>query len=183
MARLGADVSDLLARAAGSAMISDCGRFRFKLSRRWADSPLLLFVMLNPSTADESVNDPTIRRCAGFADAHGFGGFEVVNLFAYRATDPRDLRLAGWPVGSYNDTAIQDAAQDSAAICVAWGAVEPRSRAEYRVQEVLPILRASGKAVQCLRVTRGGHPQHPLYLPAASRLKAFDAAVDVALGS
>lgn len=177
------NVRDLLASAAGDATISDCGRFRYLLSRQWSDDPLLLFVMLNPSTADALLDDPTIRRCAGFAHAHGFGGFQVVNLFAYRATDPRDLRRAGWPVGLDNDEEIEAAARRCDEICVAWGAVEPRSRAESRVQEVMPILRASGKQVQCLRVTRGGHPQHPLYLPSASRLTAFDAAVDAALSS
>lgn len=72
-----------------SATISECGRYRYRLTRRFADGPCATFVMLNPSTADETIDDPTIRRCRNFAIREGCGGLVVVNLFAYRATDPR----------------------------------------------------------------------------------------------
>jgi hypothetical protein len=166
---------DLLASSKRHAVISECGRFRYWLSRRWADGPVLLFVMLNPSVADASVDDATIRRCATFSFVHGFGCFEVVNLFAFRATKPRDLALAGWPPGPENDLHIETAARNADAICVAWGAIGERNAADARMQAVMPRLRiAARNPVQCLRVTRSGYPQHPLYLPSECRLQPFD---------
>lgn len=166
-------VRDILATASRDAAMSECGRFRYRLSRRWADGPELLFVMLNPSTADAEVDDATIRRCAGFAHAAGFGGLQVVNLFAYRATKPADLARVGWPVGDDNDSHIAAAACAAGAVCVAWGAIQPRSRAEHRVQEVMPRILRAGHQPQCLRITRSGHPQHPLYLPSACTLTPY----------
>jgi hypothetical protein len=162
------------------AIISDCGRFRYLLSRVWNDDLLpLLFVMLNPSTADALVDDATIRRCVNFARAEGrFGGIEVVNLFAYRATDLADLRRAGWPVGDENDAHIAAAAVRAGAVCVAWGAVK---EADDRVQVVMPIIRGAGHAPQCLHVTRSGYPGHPLYLASAKRLTPLDAAIEAAM--
>lgn len=171
---------DILAGCKRDAALSECSRFRYRLSRTWGDveAKHLLFVMLNPSTADAEVDDATIRRCVTFAFAGGFHGIQVVNLFAYRATDPADLKLAGWPVGPDNDNHIKAAANAAAAVCVAWGAVGERGPANDRVQEVMPILRRAGHAPQCLRVTRSGYPQHPLYLPADCRLQPFDAAIE-----
>jgi hypothetical protein len=166
---------DLLAACTRDALISECGLFRYWLLRRWADGPLLLFVMLNPSTADANIDDATIRRCATFAHVHGFAGFMVVNLFAFRATDPRELARKGWQVGPDNDDWIELAAQKVGGICVAWGAVGDRGPANDRVQVVVPILRRY-RAVQCLRITRSGYPQHPLYLRGDCRLQAWDAA-------
>ena len=175
---------DLLIGSASGAVISECGKFRYLLSRQWDSRPLLLFVMLNPSTADAHVDDATIRRCVTFAAAHDFGGIEVVNLFAFRATQRRDLALVGWPAGGPEaDRHIAAAAVRAGAICAAWGVVGDRGPANDRVQQVAPILRASGKPLQCLRVTRSGYPQHPLYLPSICRLQDFAAAVDAALGA
>jgi len=165
---------ELLAGATRHAVISEGGTFRYWLSRRWSAGPVLLFVMLNPSTADASVDDATIRRCATFAHVHGFGGLEVVNLFAFRATQPAELARLGWQVGPENDEHIDVAARNAGAICVAWGAIGDRGPACDRVQVVAPILRAAGKPLQCLQVTRSGFPQHPLYLPAACRLQVWD---------
>jgi hypothetical protein len=104
------------------ATLSDCGRYRYRLWRRWADGPTVLFVMLNPSTADADVDDPTIRRCIGFARSWGAGALEVVNLYAWRATQPAELKAAVGPVGEYpwqphvrhhinrNDVEIEEAA-------------------------------------------------------------------------
>jgi hypothetical protein len=103
------------------ATISDCGKFRYRLFRKWGCGSPLLFVMLNPSTADGEKDDATIRRCLRFAMAHDFGELEVVNLFAYRATDPKELRRAGYPVGPENDQHITDAVREAAAVCLAWG--------------------------------------------------------------
>jgi hypothetical protein len=78
-----------------TALLSPCGTFRYRLGRRWSDGPTVAFVLLNPSTADEVVDDPTVRRCIRFSERDGYGGLEVVNLYAYVATDPADLRRAG----------------------------------------------------------------------------------------
>ena len=97
-------------------------RYRYRLSRTWDPTgPVVAFVMLNPSTADAEVLDPTVRRCVGFARGWGFGSLEVVNLFAFRATDPRDLLRAAAPVGAANDRAILDAASAADRVVVAWG--------------------------------------------------------------
>lgn len=154
-----------------TAILSKCGKFRYRLGRRWGDGPTVLYVMLNPSTADAEVDDATIRRCIKFAQAHNFGELEVVNLFAYRATDPKDLRRAGYPVGPENDEHIAAAARDSAAVCLAWGA---NVAGLERPQIVLPMLRRLGVKLQCLRITRSGYPQHPLMLPSSCRLMPFD---------
>jgi len=154
----------------GHATFSACGRFRYRLSRTWRPGPPLLFVMLNPSTADAREDDPTLRRCLGFAQRAGFGALEVVNLFAYRATDPRDLRAAGYPVGPRNDEHIAAAVRDSAAVCLAWGSNATRLA---RAAEVLVLLRELRARPQCLRLTRGGCPQHPLRLPADCVLRPF----------
>lgn len=165
-----AGAREILAASGRHATISDCGAFRYTLSRWWGRAPGLLFVMLNPSTADASIDDPTIRRCATFAFAHGFGALTVVNLFAYRATDPRDLQRAGWPVGPDADEWIEREAKVAADVCVAWGAIGDKGPAVDRVQVVMPMLRRAGHVPKCLRMTRSGHPQHPLYLPSTSRL-------------
>jgi hypothetical protein len=175
-----AGARDLLADCHRFACISECGQFRYLLSRRWAPGATLLFVMLNPSTADAMVDDATIRRCVTFANVHGYGTLEVVNLFAFRATDPRDLARMGWQVGPENDEYIDCAARNAAAVCVAWGAIGENNAAERRVQVVMPIIRAAGHAPQCLRVTRGGFPQHPLYLPSDCKLTPLDAALEAA---
>lgn len=166
-----------LAMAERTATISPCGRYRYRLGRRWAQHRLslpLLFVMLNPSTADAEQDDATIRRCTTFAVAHGFDALEVVNLFAFRATDPTDLWRAADPVGPDADRHIAEAAAVSGTVCLAYGA---QPKAEARVQQVLPLLRRQHRwELQCLRITRSGYPQHPLYLPAACRLQAFTSA-------
>ena len=159
-----------------SATVSACGRFRYRLGRSWAeqgDEPVLLFVMLNPSTADAVVNDPTIKRCMGFARAADFGGIEVVNLFAYRATKPAALRSAGWQVGPENDHHIAQAARGASGVCVAWGAHAGHPVATARVQQVMPLLRGIRGEPLCLHITASGHPAHPLMLPSTCRLQPF----------
>lgn len=160
-----------------SAQISACGTFRYGLGRDWSvgrPSRWLLFVMLNPSTADADVDDPTIRRCMGFAHAHGFNGLAVVNLYAYRSPSPRALRDAGWPIGPENDANIAAAASEAHGVCLAWGSFAARTP---RAGQVLQILRANlkpGVELQCLDTTGDGHPKHPLYLSSALRLKPFE---------
>jgi hypothetical protein len=169
--------TDVLRDCTRSASISECGFFRFTLARRWHDSGrLLLFCMLNPSTADAIEDDATIRRCAGFAARHGFPGFIVVNLFAYRTKSPAILARMGWQTGGKSaDDHILMAVRASSAVCVAWGAIGNEGRAMDRVQEVAPLLSSTGMELQCLKITRSGFPSHPLYLPGDSRLQPYNA--------
>ena len=163
-----------------SATISPCGTYRYRLGRRWADGPTLLYVMLNPSTADASVDDPTIRRCIGFGRSHAFGAIEVVNLYAFRATKPADLRRHCWPVGPDNDMHIEAALQASDRVCVAWGANAGDSA---RPGVVLPLIWRAGRAPMCLSVTKGGHPSHPLMLASGCTLRPFNLElIDEAMG-
>jgi len=142
----------------GGATFSTDGRYRYRLWRRWDRSgPVVAFVMLNPSTADAFHDDPTIRRCIGFARSWGFGGIEVVNLFALRATDPRKLQRARDPVGRLNDDAIRRATGRARMVIAAWG-LRGRDRAK-RTRRLI------GHEVYVLRLTQAGHPTHPLYLP------------------
>ena len=151
-----------------TALISDCCAFRYRLGRRWADGHVLVFVMLNPSTADDTVDDRTIRRCISFAQVHGFAGLEVVNLFAYSTAYPRELKAAGYPVGPENDRHITAAVREHGAVCCAWGTAGAET---LRPAEVLNLIRSLGSVPQYLRLTRTGHPEHPLYLPGELRLK------------
>jgi hypothetical protein len=155
-----------------SAIISECGKFRYRLGRRWDKGGwTLAYVMLNPSTADAEKDDATIRRCIGFAKAHGYSAMEVVNLYAYRATKPADLRKAGYLVGPENDAHIEQVAREAETVCVAWGA---NVKDLERPQLVLPILRKVGTPIMCLHITRSGYPSHPLMLPASCRMHSFN---------
>ncbi|MBI1416966.1 MAG: DUF1643 domain-containing protein [Limimaricola sp.] len=145
----------------GAAVYSTCGRYRLSLTRDWGPGRAAVFVMLNPSTASEATDDPTIARCTGFARALGAGGMEVVNLFAFRATHPRDLRRAEDPVGPDNDAAILSAAARAGWLICAWGI---HGTLHGRGTEVAALLRAAGHRPQVLGLTKDGHPRHPLYL-------------------
>ncbi len=125
--------------------------------------------MLNPSTADADEDDPTIRKCIGFATRCGFGAIEVVNLFAFRATDPDDLAAAGFPEGNpSNDDFIAGAAAQTwlsgATVCCAWGRQGDRPETRPRVARVLELLRSCGANPQALHTTADGVPWHPLML-------------------
>lgn len=152
-----------------TAVISPDGLYRYRLSRQWGDGPPMRFVMLNPSTADAEVDDPTIRRCMGFARREGYPGIEVVNLFALRVTRPVhlfDRSIADDPVGPDNRgwvaTMLDRSKASGAAIVVAWGAHPKIHWSDvYRdffdwEDMVYPCL--------CLGKTAEGHPRHPLYL-------------------
>lgn len=158
------------------------GAYRYRLWREWGD-PLdrAVFIMLNPSSADAEDDDPTIRRCLGFAMAIGCGALDVVNLFAYRTPDP-DVLLDAWShnadiVGPENDAHI--GATVATPVCYppgepvgrrvvicAWGA---HPLVKHRAAEVLGLLRLARVQPLCLRQTKDGHPGHPLFLPAALR--------------
>jgi hypothetical protein len=148
------------------AVFSMCDRYRYRLWRVWDNhKPRIVWVMLNPSTADESVLDPTLRRVDDYSKRWGFGGFEVVNLFAWRATDPRDLRECPVPVGPVNNSQILDAANVAACVVAGWGATSWRFVAERR-GKVSSLLLTHGHDIYCLRKSKSGHPVHPLYQPA-----------------
>lgn len=144
-----------------TANISDCKQYRYSLTRRWQDGPCLAFIMLNPSTADASVDDATIRKCIGFAKKFGYSAIEVANLFAFRATKPRDMLAAADPVGPLNDTVLLGLIQRNHRIICAWGGNASKST---RPAEVLNMLRAHKVETHCLHVTKDGAPGHPLML-------------------
>ena len=155
------------------ALISPCGRYRYRLTRRWDDLPLLPFVMLNPSTADEYEDDPTIRRCMGFARREGLGGITVANMYGLRATNPGDLLRANDPFGPENDRALYELAFEAVVnrvpIVCAWGARGSRSNHHMR-----SFWQAGAKLkLVCLGKTKDGHPRHPLYVKADQPLEVF----------
>ena len=154
------------------ATFSPNRRYRYRLWRRWAEGRAVLWVMLNPSTADEHVLDPTLRRCAAFARAWGFGRFDVCNLFALRSTDPKAIYTAADPVGPGNDDEIVNAAMDADLVLVGWGV---HGEFQARAEAVTTKLLGACPAVWCLGLSKDGHPKHPLYLPAATKRELFRA--------
>ncbi|MFQ5437277.1 MAG: DUF1643 domain-containing protein [Paracoccaceae bacterium] len=143
------------------AIYSKCERYRYSLTRVWDDKGLrALFVMLNPSTATEVQNDPTVERCERRARALGFGAFRVCNIFAWRATDPREMRAQADPVGSGNDRAIVEGCNWAHRIICAWGT---HGAHLGRGPAVERLLRASATELFHLGLTKAGHPRHPLY--------------------
>lgn len=154
-----------LRRMDRGAVLSSCQQYRYTLHRRWdAARPPLVVIGLNPSTADATRDDPTIRRCIAYAHRWGFGGVEVGNLFAYRATRPADLKRAADPVGPLNDVWLRRlVAREGALVLCAWGA-----HGTYRARgtALLDMLRECGRRAYALGVTAAGQPKHPLYLRA-----------------
>lgn len=188
-------VADTLFGTAG-AEISDCGRYRYRLWRSWGDGPRLPFVMLNPSTADADQDDPTIRRCVGFARRESYVGIEVVNLFAWRATDPKDLAdtpddiIFGFP---RNVDVLERLMADHPVVVAAWGArfaeVVRRQKtlsyqrpdirgfvpnADYGVSDHPKMIQAMANQndtqLVCLGVTADRSPRHPLMVRSDQRL-------------
>ena len=146
---------------ASGAVFSPCSQYRYKLWRVWDPAgPLgcVMFLMLNPSTATATEDDPTIRRCIGYARSWGYSGLYVGNLFAYRATDPADLRRADHPVGPDNDRALRAMVAQYGLVVAAWS--NHGAKFGWRVQEVLGLVE---QPLYCLRQLRSGHPAHPLY--------------------
>lgn len=149
---------------ARGATFSDCGRYRFRLWRTWDyDKPAIAFCMLNPSTADELNNDPTVERCERRAREWGKGGLEVVNLFALRSTDPQALYEHKDPIGGDNRSFIIGAALGSEYIVCAWGAHGKHLHAGSTMLEILQ--RQCPSKIRVLKLNADGMPAHPLYLP------------------
>jgi hypothetical protein len=147
-----------------AAEFSPCRRYRYTLWRRWdAGKPYCQFVGLNPSTADETHDDPTVRRCIDFAKRWGYGALCMTNLFAFRATDPEVMKAAEEPVGLMNDAWLKDVAARAGVVVAAWGVHGDHLD---RARRALPLL----GQVRCLGLTKEGHPRHPLYVRADTEL-------------
>ncbi len=141
--------------------------YRYRLWRRWADGPCLMVVGLNPSTADALNDDPTVRRCIGYARRWGFGGLRMLNLFALRSTDPKGLYQAADPLGPRNVAAIRREARTTiaadGAVLAAWG---NHGQLGDHAQRIRVVLERTGVGAACLGLTKVGEPKHPLYLRA-----------------
>ncbi|WP_425039830.1 DUF1643 domain-containing protein [Primorskyibacter sp. S187A] len=153
------------------AVFSDCGTYRYALSRRWSDRPALAFVMLNPSKANEKANDPTIARCQKRAQLLNFGGIEIVNLFAFCATDPADLARAEAPEGPENAHFVRRAAERAGMVLAAWGV-----HGAHLGQDAKALSWLSQYSLHVLGLTRQGLPRHPLYVSYAARPMPWDGA-------
>lgn len=143
------------------AIFSDDRKYRYVLWRTWdalgMNDKRVMFICLNPSTADEKEDDPTVRRCIGFAKSWGYGGLYMCNLFAFRATEPIEMMKAEDPIGPDNDSWLDDITRETSLIVAGWG--------EYgtfldRGKEVLQFIHN----VHYLKLNKSGQPAHPLYL-------------------
>lgn len=162
--------SEMTDEERSGAILSACGTYRYHLWRRWnPDLPTMCWVMLNPSTADAQEDDPTIRRCIGFAKREGCGGISVRNVFALRATDPKELLKHRDPVGPENEEHLLSARNVSALtiLVLGWGSIKsPRLKWHYikAANCLLP------QSPYCLGTSKDGQPLHPLYLSADTEL-------------
>lgn len=157
-----------------SAVISACGQYRYLLTRpselEHPTSGPAVFVMLNPSTADASIDDPTIRRCRAFAKIWGCAGIKVVNLYAYRSPSPKIMFSCADPVGPENDTLLSSISTRHKDIVLACGA-----NAEFgRLIDVANIFQNAGCRLFCFGATKNGFPRHPLYVKGDTQLIQFE---------
>ncbi|GGX41308.1 hypothetical protein GCM10007385_06050 [Tateyamaria omphalii] len=153
--------------APSTAVYSDCERYRYSLTRIWDDAGRRVnFVMLNPSTATEVQNDPTVERCERRARTLGYGSFSVTNIFAWRDTDPRAMRAATDPVGQANDESILERATWADDVIAAWGT---HGAHLDRGAHVAELLSGVDRPLYHLGLSKAGHPKHPLYLPYAQK--------------
>jgi len=157
------------------ALISPCGTYRYWLSRpcevAHPETGTALFVMLNPSTADHTNDDPTIRRCRGFARRWGCNGLKVANLYALRSTDPAGLWRHPNPIGPDNDDHLMQLAAEHGDVVCAWGA----NAQQPRVETFTFLMGKLGVRLWCLGTTKAGAPRHPLYVKSDQRLVRWPA--------
>ncbi|MGH9540910.1 MAG: DUF1643 domain-containing protein [Terriglobales bacterium] len=160
-----------------SAVLSECQSYRYSLVRDWGSGERLSFIMLNPSTADAVADDPTIRRCCGFARSNFYTGVHVVNLFALRATAKTALTRVGYSLacGQENDRYLRAAIGEAAMLVAAWGAHDGELGlwVKQRVAEVRAMCGQAGRPLWCLGRAKSGAPRHPLYLPQKARLEVW----------
>lgn len=155
-----------------SATISPCGAYRYDLYRIWGDADshnLLAICGANPSTADGTIDDPTIRRCISFAKREGCDGLVMINVCAYRATDPREVPPGSVHRGPDNDATLRFVCGLCPVIVCAWGTVADR----WCVEHALDLFDDEMATLVCFGTTKAGHPKHPLYLPAQAPLVPF----------
>jgi hypothetical protein len=152
-----------------AAHFSECGRYRYLLTREFGGESTCLFVMLNPSTADAEQNDPTIRRCISFAQRESFGRLEVVNLYGFRSASPSVLFATDDPVGDGNDREIMAALARADSVIVAWG----NHAKDDRVAEVQELIGESSKLTAHFGKTLQNQPKHPLYLRSDAELITY----------
>jgi hypothetical protein len=185
--------SDLTGLETG-ALFSDDMRYRYRLWRRWDDkAPKINFIMLNPSTADDVVNDPTVERCERRVRAMNGGELIVTNLFGLRATDPLELLAVADPSGPENGVEIVKAAKQADLVVIAWGvhgairspedvadqAADKQPIHGFKVREAgrgmltIELLRSLGIKLFCLGKTQKGEPKHPLYVPYSKKPEPF----------
>ena len=154
---------DLLANVERGAYLSKDRVYRYSLWRYWGAQSPAMFIGLNPSTADETQDDPTIRRCMNFAKSWGCGGIVMTNLFAFRATDPKLLKAATDPIGPENDEILDDVAAECEFRIACWGVHGTHLCRDIAVAGMM-------RPLKCFGTTKDGHPKHPLYLPKTSKL-------------
>lgn len=152
------------------ATISKCETYRYLLRRIWSDATPLGVVMLNPSTADMTTDDNTIRRCVNFAKSFGHGGILVANLFAYRATKPEELFTAADPVGPDNLAQVEAMLQQVESVLCAWGTQGDFLGQGKKMTEFI----AKRKPMYCLGVNKNGSPKHPLYIASSTKLIPYE---------
>ena len=146
-----------------SAELSACRTYRYSLWRTWDGSlPYALFIGLNPSTADETTDDNTSRRCIRFASDWGYGGLCMANLFAFRATKPKDMKAAADPIGPENDRWLKQLAGNAGIVIAAWGNSGAFLGRSLVVRQTIPNL-------HCLALNKSGEPVHPLYQPVTAK--------------
>lgn len=145
-----------------TASISNCGLYRYRLGRVFGDGPELMFIMVNPSTADADVDDQTIKKCMGFAKANGFGSILVGNKFAYRSTDVKKLREVADPVGPDNDEHLKAMMARASKVVVGWGQLAklPETLRD-RWKSVVRLADAAGHDLHSIGINADKHPKHP----------------------
>jgi hypothetical protein len=147
------------------AILSEDNKYRYELSRIWdEEKPRILFIMLNPSTADANTDDPTIRRVINFAKSWGYGGLFVANLYAFRSTDPKGLKYTDDPIGKDNIQHIQTLLGLTEKVIYAWGNNQKEPEWLYNVVST----------PYCIETSKNGTPKHPLYLRADLQPKFYD---------
>ena len=152
------------------AFFSPCGTYRYALWRKWDDGgSYAAWIGLNPSTADEHKDDPTIRRVLDFTKRWGYSGAVMLNLFAFRATHPEVMMAAADPAGPENNLAIAKYAEHASVVIAAWGNL---GKFQGRDMCVLPLVKPAGK-LKCLKMTAQGCPWHPLYVPKTTTPQPF----------
>lgn len=156
-----------------TAEFSPCETYRYTLTRQWSDGPCVAFLMFNPSTATAELDDPTIRKCIGFARRWGYGRLVILNLYAIRGTDPRTPSRAVDPIGPMNDYWIMESCKEAREVICAWGCAQHMPTIVSRMMRVLSLLGLHGNRVSCLGYRKDGHPRHPLMLSYDTKIEGF----------